>query len=64
MRIVLGTVSGFLLGLGITLLLFTYAKIAFGTNAPSWIVVAGTLVGLVVGILATTARRSSQPTES
>jgi hypothetical protein len=63
-RIVLGIVSGFLLGLGIAVLLFTYAKIAFGTNAPSWIAVGGTLVGLLVGVLATIVRRSPSATET
>lgn len=64
MRIVLGIVSGFLLGVGVALLLITYAKVAFGTNAPSYLMLAGIALGLLVGILAAVAQRSPRPTES
>lgn len=58
MRVLLGIVSGFLLGLGVALLLFSYAKIAVGTNALPVVVIIGTVFGLLLGILATVARRS------
>ncbi len=61
MRVVSGIVSGFLLGLGIALLLFSYAKIAMGTSAFAVVVLIGTAAGLLVGILATVARRSPRP---
>jgi hypothetical protein len=57
-RVVLGIVSGFLLGLGIALLLFSYAKIAVGTNALPVVTLAGAGAGLLLGILATVVRRS------
>ena len=63
MRVVTGIISGFLLGLGIALLLFSYAKIALGTSAVPIVVVIGTVVGLLVGILATVARRTPRPVE-
>jgi len=56
----LGIVSGFLLGLGIALLLFSYAKIAVGTNAVPVVVIIGTVAGLVLGILATVFNRSAR----
>ena len=58
MRIVGGIVSGFLLGLGVALLLFSYAKIAVGTNALPVVTLIGAAAGLLLGILATVARRS------
>ena len=61
MRIVSGIVFGFLLGLGVALLLFSYAKIAIGTGAFPVVVVIGTAAGLLLGILATVARRSPRP---
>ena len=63
MRIVGGIVSGFLLGLGVALLLFSYAKIAIGTGAVPVVVVIGTVAGLLLGILATVARRSPKAVE-
>jgi hypothetical protein len=63
MRIVGGIVSGFLLGLGIALLLFSYAKIAIGTGAVPVVIVIGTVAGLLLGVLATVARRSPKPVE-
>ena len=47
-----GLFAGLLLGLGLALLLFTYAKIAIGTLAFPLVIVAGIVVGLLVGILA------------
>ena len=61
MRVVLGIVSGFLLGLGIALLLFSYAKIAIGTTAFTVVPLAGLAAGLLLGILATAVRRSPRP---
>ncbi|MEN3273348.1 MAG: hypothetical protein V7636_2109 [Actinomycetota bacterium] len=63
MRIVVGIISGFLLGLGIALLLFSYAKIALGTNAFTVVTLVGVAAGLLLGILATVARRSPRPVE-
>lgn len=63
MRIVGGIVSGLLLGLGVALLLFSYAKIALGTGAVPVVIGIGTAVGLLLGILATVARRSPRPVE-
>ena len=60
MRIVSGIVSGFLLGLGVALLLFSYAKIAIGTGAVPVVTLIGTLAGLLIGILATVAHRSAR----
>lgn len=57
MRVVLGIVSGLLLGLGIALLLFSYAKIAVGTSAFTVVTLAGVAAGLLLGILATAVRR-------
>jgi len=62
-RVVFGIVSGFLLGLGVALLLFSYAKIAVGTSALPVVILIGTAAGLLVGILATVARRSPRPVE-
>ena len=64
MRVVLGIISGFLLGLGVALLLFSYAKIAAGTNAPTVVVLVGTVAGLALGILATVFRRTSRVEEA
>jgi len=61
MRIVLGIVSGFLFGLGIALLLFSYAKIAIGTSAFTVVTLAGVGAGLLLGIVATAVRRSPRP---
>ena len=63
MRIVGGIVSGFVLGLGVALLLFSYAKIAVGTGAVPVVVLIGTAAGLLLGILATLARRSPRAVE-
>ena len=53
MKIVLGLICGFLLGLGVALLLFSYSKIALGTMSFTVVTVGGIVVGLVLGILAT-----------
>jgi len=47
-----GIFAGLLLGLGLALLLFTYAKIAIGTLAFPLVILAGIVVGLLIGILA------------
>ena len=47
-----GAVAGLLLGLGIALLLFSYAKIAVGTLAVPLVVLIGLVVGLLVGLFA------------
>ena len=54
---------GFALGLGVATLLFSYAKVAVGTSAPQWIVLAGTAVGLLIGVLAMVRGRSGSPSE-
>lgn len=59
MRIVLGIVSGFILGTGVALLLFSYAKVAIGTNAFPAVIIGGVVLGLVVGILGSRVRRPS-----
>ncbi len=57
-RLVQGFFSGLLLGLGIALMLITYAKIAAGTKAP-WVVVGiVTLIGTALGLLASRSNRS------
>lgn len=56
MRVVVGLVSGLLLGLGVALLLFSYSKIALGTTAFPVVILVGAVVGLVLGILATMKR--------
>jgi hypothetical protein len=56
-RPVLTTFGGLFLGLGIALLLFTYAKIAFGTMAFPLVILIGIVVGLLLGLFAP-ARRS------
>ena len=61
MRVVLGLVSGLLFGIGVALLLFSYAKIAIGTTAFPVVIVAGVVVGLVLGIVATMKKRSASP---
>jgi len=47
-----GLLAGLLFGLGLALLLFTYAKIAIGTLAFPLVILAGIVIGLLVGILA------------
>jgi hypothetical protein len=59
-RLVIGTIFGFLLGIGIAALLFSYAKIAVGTNAPAAIALVGAAVGLVIGALAMLRKRSGR----
>lgn len=50
-HVVRGALSGLLLGIGLALLLFSYAKIAIGTLAFPAVIVAGLVVGLAVGII-------------
>lgn len=52
-HIVRGLLGGLLLGLGIALLLFTYAKIAVGTLAFPLVVLVVLLAGLAIGIVGT-----------
>jgi hypothetical protein len=47
-----GAFAGLLLGLGIAVLLVTYAKIAFGTLAVPLVILIGLVVGLLVGLFA------------
>lgn len=61
MRVVVGLVSGLLLGLGVALLLFSYSKLAIGTKAFPVVIVVGAVVGLALGILATMRRGSKAP---
>lgn len=62
MRVVVGLISGLLLGLGIALLLFSYSKLAIGTMAFPLVILIGVLVGLALGVVA--ARRGSASTAS
>ena len=64
MRIVGGLISGLLLGLGLALLLFSYAKIAFGTNAFPLVIVLGVVIGLLLGILGTMVKRRGDPADA
>lgn len=50
-RPILGFFSGLLLGLGVAVLLFTYAKIALGTLTPFVIIGLGALLGLLWSII-------------
>jgi hypothetical protein len=61
MRIITGTLFGFPLGLGVAALLFSYGKVAIGTNAPVVVTIVGTFLGLLVGVLAMVRRRRGEP---
>ena len=62
MRIITGTLFGFALGLGVAALLFSYGKVAVGTNGPAVVTIVGTVVGLLVGVLAMVrSRRRGEP---
>jgi xanthosine utilization system XapX-like protein len=63
-RIVIGTIFGFLLGVGVAALLFSYAKIAVGTNAPAAIALVGAVIGLVIGAVAMIRRRAGSSSSS
>ena len=52
-HIVRGLLGGLLLGLGVAVLLFTYAKVAVGTLAFPLVVLVGVVVGLVIGVIGT-----------
>jgi hypothetical protein len=66
-HIVRGLLGGLLLGLGVAVLLFTYAKVAIGTLAFPFVVLIGVVAGLVIGIIGTpdgagTVERASSDT--
>lgn len=63
-HIVRGAVSGFVLGFGIALLLFSYAKIAIGTLAFPLVIACGTVLGLVIGVLGEPAERGAPAGDS
>ena len=54
-HIVRGLLSGLLLGLGVALLLFSYAKVAIGTLSFLIVIVIGIVLGLVIGLIGTPA---------
>lgn len=54
-----GLLSGLLLGIGVALLLFSYAKVALGTLAFPLVIVIFTVLGLGVGLLGGDARRDA-----
>ena len=64
MRLVIGTIFGFLLGVGVAALLFSYAKIAVGTNAPAAIALGGAVVGFLIGTAAWLRKRSASASSS
>jgi hypothetical protein len=55
-RPISGLLGGLLLGLGVALLLFSYAKIAMGTLAVPLVVVLGMVAGLLWGLFRPTRR--------
>ena len=51
-RWIRGLVYGFFFGLGLSVLLISYAKIALGTLTPFVVLILGTFTGLAVSLLA------------
>lgn len=56
-HVVRGLLSGLVLGIGVALLLFSYAKIALGTLPFPLVIVIFTVLGLGVGLLGGDAQR-------
>ncbi|MFA9564876.1 MAG: hypothetical protein ACERLM_09250 [Acidimicrobiales bacterium] len=50
-RPILGFFSGLILGLGVAVLLFSYAKIALGTLTPFVIIGVGALLGVLWSVV-------------
>ena len=61
-HLVRGALSGLLLGIGLALLLFSYAKIAIGTLAFPGVIAAGLVLGLAVGFIGRRAPSAPAPT--
>ena len=61
-HILANTLAGLFLGIGVSLIVTLYGRVSWSTTTPDLIIVAGVVLGLVVGLLPVRTTRAPAPT--
>ena len=63
-HILANTLAGLFLGIGVSLIVTLYGRVSWSTTTPDLIIVAGVVLGLVVGLLPVRTTRAPAPTSA